>query len=113
MAAKGTTEDGDPLLTVDVVREFMLSKGGEIHNHELVAHFRNFLNDPKRKTANRQKIKEFVNTLAVVKLGPGGDKVLTLRKKFREGGNFGGDPSPAQAQVAGANYRVYEPTMAQ
>lgn len=98
MAASGV-DKSDPLLTMDVVREFMLSKGGKIHNHELVSHFRNFLNDPVRKVANREKIKIFVNTLAVVKIDTSGDKLLTLKKKYRESGNFDGDPTANTAVI--------------
>lgn len=97
--AASALDKSDPLLTMDVVREFMLSKGGKIHNHELVSHFRNFLNDPVRKVANREKIKIFVNTLAVVKVDPSGDKLLTLKKKYRESGNFDGDPTAAATVI--------------
>ena len=40
---------GDELFSQDTVRDFMASKGGKVKNHELVTHFRRFLNDPQRK----------------------------------------------------------------
>ena len=46
----GQTEgDFDPLFTLDVVRDFMMSQGGKVNNTTLVTHFRTFLNDPRRK----------------------------------------------------------------
>ena len=35
--------------TLDSVKEFMLSHGGRVKNHELVTHFKGYLNDPDRK----------------------------------------------------------------
>lgn len=93
----------DPPLTIDLVREFILSKGGKIHNSELVAQFRGFLNDRVRKSENRQKIKEFVNTLVLITVDPAGEKILTLKKKYRAGGNFEGVSSlggPKEKEVA-------------
>ena len=37
--------------TLDSVKEFMLSHGGRVKNHELVTHFKVYLNDPERKGA--------------------------------------------------------------
>ena len=37
--------------TLDRVKEFMLSHGGRVKNHELVTHFKAYLNDPDRKGA--------------------------------------------------------------
>ena len=34
---------------LDAVLEFMVSKGGRVRNHELVTHFKNFLNHPHHK----------------------------------------------------------------
>jgi len=31
------------------VKEFLLRNGGKVKNHELVTHFKNFLNDSSRK----------------------------------------------------------------
>ena len=39
----------DTLFNQDIVRDFMVSKGGKVRNHDLVTHFRSFLNDPNRK----------------------------------------------------------------
>ena len=35
--------------TLDSVKEFMLSHRGRVKNHELVTHFKGYLNDPDRK----------------------------------------------------------------
>jgi hypothetical protein len=83
MADSGKVE-ADPLFTLDVVRDFMHSQGGKVSNHTLVTHFKSFLNDPQRKEANRVKFKEYVNALSTVKLDTSGEKLLVLKKKFRE-----------------------------
>ena len=86
----------DPLFTMDVVRDFMLANGGKVSNHTLVTHFKSFLNDSQRKNANRQMFKQYVNTLAVVKLDVSGEKLLVLKKKFRDSGSFRGEPAAAK-----------------
>ena len=35
--------------TVESVRDYILSKGGKVTNHELVKHFKQFLTDPVMK----------------------------------------------------------------
>ena len=35
--------------TVESVRDYILSKGGKVTNHELVKHFKPFLTDPVMK----------------------------------------------------------------
>jgi len=86
----------DPLFTLDVVREFMLANGGKVSNHTLVTHFKSFLNDSQRKNSNRQMFKQYVNTLAVVKLDVSGEKLLVLKKKFRDSGSFRAEPAAAK-----------------
>ena len=39
----------DSLFNLDVVRDFMIERGGKVTNHDLVNHFKSFLNDPQRK----------------------------------------------------------------
>jgi len=94
--AEGFSLGVDPLFTMDVVRDFMLSNGGKLSNHTLVTHFKSFLNDSQRKTANRQMFKQYVNTLAVVKLDVSGEKMLVLKKKYRDSGSFRGEPAAAK-----------------
>ncbi|KAK2189802.1 hypothetical protein NP493_96g05039 [Ridgeia piscesae] len=78
-------DGSDPLFSLDVVRDFIVSRGGKVSNHELVSHFKHFLMILGEKVANRQKFKTFVNTLASVKLDASGEKLLVLKRKFREG----------------------------
>jgi len=94
--AEGLGLGFDPLFTMDVVRDFMLANGGKVSNHTLVTHFKSFLNDSQRKNANRQMFKQYVNALAVVKLDVSGEKLLVLKKKFRDSGSFRGDPAAAK-----------------
>ena len=46
-------DGSDPLFSLDVVRDFIVSRGGKVSNHELVSHFKHFLNDPRRKGTMR------------------------------------------------------------
>ncbi|XP_013407415.1 uncharacterized protein LOC106171560 [Lingula anatina] len=75
------------------VRDFMLQKNGKVKNHQLVAQFKHYLNDPVEKGVNRDKFKDYVNTLATIKLDDNGEKVLVLKKKYREGGSAAGQLS--------------------
>lgn len=61
---------------------FIISKGCRVRNHELVTHFKNFLDHPINKAQNRVLFKDYVNELASVKV-EGGEKVLVLKKRFR------------------------------
>ena len=74
----------DPLFTQEIVKDFILSNNGKVSNHVLVNHFKNFLNDPQRKIGHRQLFKTYVNNLASIKLDTSGEKVLILRKQFRD-----------------------------
>lgn len=101
--------DADPLFTLDVVREFIVSQGGKVSNHTLVSHFKSFLNDSKRKEANRQKFKEYVNVLSTVKLDTSGEKLLVLKKKFRDSGSFTGFDLAKPAAPVAANSKHDKP----
>jgi len=69
----------------DEVLFFIISKGGRVRNHELVTHFKNFLDHPNNKAQNRVLFKDYVNDLASVKVEEG-QKVLVLKKKYRPPG---------------------------
>ncbi|KAJ8302767.1 hypothetical protein KUTeg_019163 [Tegillarca granosa] len=69
--------------TLESVKDFILRNGGRVTNHELVTHFKSHLNDQNLKGVNREKFKDFVNTLATIKVQEKGEKVLVLKKKFR------------------------------
>ncbi|XP_069112592.1 ankyrin repeat domain-containing protein SOWAHA-like [Argopecten irradians] len=69
--------------TLEAVRDFIVQKGNKVTNHELVTRFKSDLNDPQFKSKNRENFKDFVNTLATIKVDDRGEKVLVLKKKFR------------------------------
>ncbi|XP_060074539.1 ankyrin repeat domain-containing protein SOWAHC-like [Ylistrum balloti] len=69
--------------TLEAVREFIEQRGNKVTNHELVTRFKADLNDPQFKGKNRENFKDFVNTLATIKVDERGEKVLVLKKKFR------------------------------
>ncbi|BFZ19733.1 hypothetical protein BsWGS_22772 [Bradybaena similaris] len=71
-------------LSLEAVLQFLLSHGGRVPNSKLVHHFKDFLNHPHNKVANREKFKGFVNELAVLK-AEDGDKILVLKKKYCQG----------------------------
>ncbi|XP_071091532.1 ankyrin repeat domain-containing protein SOWAHC-like [Haliotis cracherodii] len=68
--------------TLASVKDFMINNGGRVKNHQLVTHFKTFLNDQSHKAHNREKFKDYVNELATIKVEDG-EKVLVLKKKFR------------------------------
>ncbi|CAH1779680.1 unnamed protein product, partial [Owenia fusiformis] len=68
---------------LDIIKDFMLSSGGKVKNHELVTQFKPYLNHPTDKAENRRLFKDFVNTLATIKVEDG-EKILVLKKRFRE-----------------------------
>ncbi|KAK3586267.1 hypothetical protein CHS0354_006959 [Potamilus streckersoni] len=70
--------------TMEAVKEFIVNSGGKVTNHDLVTKFKNYLNDPQDKVLNREKFKDFVNTLATIKLDEKGEKLLVLKKKFKD-----------------------------
>ncbi|XP_021372517.1 ankyrin repeat domain-containing protein SOWAHC-like [Mizuhopecten yessoensis] len=69
--------------TLEAVRNFIVQRGNKVTNHELVTRFKSDLNDPQFKGKNRENFKDFVNTLATIKVDERGEKVLVLKKKFR------------------------------
>ncbi|XP_076449670.1 ankyrin repeat domain-containing protein SOWAHC-like [Babylonia areolata] len=73
--------------SIDSVKQYMLEKGGRIRNHELVTHFKGYLNHPVHKAENREKFKDFVNELATIKVEEG-EKVLVLKRKHRPDSTF-------------------------
>ncbi|XP_070001557.1 ankyrin repeat domain-containing protein SOWAHA [Penaeus vannamei] len=70
--------------TLESVRDFMISRGGRVTNHELVKQFKVYLTNPSCKEIARNKFKQYVNTLANISQ-EGGEKYLVLKRKFRVG----------------------------
>ncbi|XP_069194795.1 uncharacterized protein sowah [Procambarus clarkii] len=70
--------------TVESVRDYMISRGGRVTNHELVKHFKVYLTNPSCKEIARNKFKQYVNTLANISQ-EGGEKYLVLKRKYRVG----------------------------
>ncbi|XP_060091073.1 ankyrin repeat domain-containing protein SOWAHC [Heteronotia binoei] len=75
-------------LQQDAVLRFLAECGGRARNADLLDHFRGFLNspDPERRARARERFKEMVNAVAIVKQEPdSGAKYVQLRKKYRSG----------------------------
>ncbi|XP_042230456.1 pollen-specific leucine-rich repeat extensin-like protein 2 [Homarus americanus] len=70
--------------TLESVRDYMISRGGRVTNHELVKHFKVYLTNPSCKEIARNKFKQYVNTLANISQ-EGGEKYLVLKRKYRVG----------------------------
>ncbi|XP_067651053.1 ankyrin repeat domain-containing protein SOWAHC-like [Haliotis asinina] len=86
--------------TLASVKDFMINNGGRVKNHQLVTHFKAFLNDQSHKAQNREKFKDYVNELATIKVEDG-EKVLVLKKKFRpEAGPVAAVKSAGEVQRA-------------
>ncbi|KAL3190763.1 hypothetical protein MRX96_019025 [Rhipicephalus microplus] len=67
----------------ELVKQYLIDKGGKVTNPELVKHFRHYLNDPVHKDSIRRKFKDFINRLACVK-EENGTKFLILRNEYLE-----------------------------
>ncbi|XP_076050986.1 ankyrin repeat domain family member sosondowah [Oratosquilla oratoria] len=70
--------------TLEAVRDYMISNGGRVTNHDLVKYFKVFLTNPETKEISRHKFKQYVNTLATISQ-EGGEKFLVLKRKYRIG----------------------------
>ncbi|XP_015276377.1 PREDICTED: ankyrin repeat domain-containing protein SOWAHC [Gekko japonicus] len=91
-----------PELQQDAVLRFLAERGGRARNADLLDHFRGFLNspDPQRRARARERFKEMVNAVAIVKQEPGsGAKYVQLRKKYR-GGAAGPKPEEEEEEAA-------------
>lgn len=92
-----------PELQQDALLRFLADCGGRARNADLLDHFRGFLNspDPERRARARERFKEMVNAVAIVKQEPGsGAKFVQLRKKYRSG--TGGLKAAAEEEAASA-----------
>ncbi|XP_014680313.1 PREDICTED: ankyrin repeat domain-containing protein SOWAHA-like isoform X3 [Priapulus caudatus] len=69
--------------TQDDIRDFLMERGGRAKNHELVTHFKKYLNNPETKATAREAFKDFVNTIATVKQNQDGEKIMVLKKQYR------------------------------
>ncbi|XP_067125739.1 ankyrin repeat domain-containing protein SOWAHC-like [Centruroides vittatus] len=66
--------------SLESVKEFIIEKGGKVTNHEIVKHFKVFLNDKNRQKEVRALFKEYVGAVASVKHED--VKYLVLRPEF-------------------------------
>ncbi|XP_023647327.2 ankyrin repeat domain-containing protein SOWAHA [Paramormyrops kingsleyae] len=76
-------------LTQDVITNFLLERGGNVKNSELLITFKDLLNcsDPEEKKRNRELFKKYVNTVAVVR-EIDDVKYVVLKKKNFSGGKL-------------------------
>nr|XP_060625659.1 ankyrin repeat domain-containing protein SOWAHC [Anolis sagrei ordinatus] len=109
-SAVGLKSAGDPgmELSQEAVLGFLAERGGRARNAELLEHFRGCLNSPEpaRRAQARQRFKEMVNAVAVVKQEPrdGGAKYVQLRKKhWRRSGGSGASSSTSSSIAQGAS----------
>lgn len=69
-------------LNIEDVKDFLVANNGKVKNAILVLHFKKYFNDPVAKASNKERFKDIVNKLAVVKT-ENGEKYIHLKKKFR------------------------------
>ncbi|XP_052823847.1 ankyrin repeat domain-containing protein SOWAHB-like isoform X2 [Octopus bimaculoides] len=91
-------------LSLESVLNFMIETGGKCTNKELVTGFKQFLEDPTNKVKNREKFKEFVNTLSHVKDDKSGNKYLVLKKQYRSNKLLGNKISHFEPQSPPATH---------
>ncbi|GCC21973.1 ankyrin repeat domain-containing protein SOWAHA [Chiloscyllium punctatum] len=74
----------EPVLSQEVVTNFLVQAGGKVRNSELLHNFRSELahSDPERKRAARELFKKLINNVAVVR-EEAGVKFVVLKKKWQ------------------------------
>ncbi|XP_050433147.1 uncharacterized protein LOC126841015 [Adelges cooleyi] len=87
-------------LSLESVRDFMITNGGKVTNHDLVTHFKYFLTNPQNRVEARHQFKEIVNTVATVIRGEDGEKYLMLKRRFRAAGCVGLSPEPSMSTAS-------------
>ncbi|XP_073975038.1 uncharacterized protein isoform X2 [Rhodnius prolixus] len=74
----------DPVgISLEEIRDFILSRGGKVTNHELVKHFKEALTNHNTRDEARILFKELINTVATITKDNDGNKQLVLKKKYR------------------------------
>ena len=58
-------------LSLECVRDFLVSQKGKTKQTDLLNHFRSELNDPPHKSAARQEFKDILQLLTAVKVEDG------------------------------------------
>ncbi|KAL4717738.1 hypothetical protein ACJJTC_000887 [Scirpophaga incertulas] len=86
-------------LSFDEILKFMLAHNGRVTNHVIVKHFKAFLTNPVMRDEARNKFKEYVNTLAIIK-NENNEKLLILKKKYMPNKETNGDIDVNMATVA-------------
>ncbi|XP_041049811.1 ankyrin repeat domain-containing protein SOWAHA [Carcharodon carcharias] len=86
----------EPILSQEVVIQFLVEAGGKVRNSELLQNFRNELaqNDAQRKREARELFKRFINNVAVVREEEG-VKFVVLKKKLQH--LIAAQPTPSPA----------------
>ncbi|XP_014097459.3 uncharacterized protein [Bactrocera oleae] len=68
-------------LSIDEIRNYMLSNDSKVTNHALVKHFKHFLTKPETQNEARKLFKVYVNILSTIR-NENNQKYLILRKKY-------------------------------
>ncbi|XP_031346336.1 ankyrin repeat domain-containing protein SOWAHB isoform X6 [Photinus pyralis] len=68
-------------LSIDVIRDYFIEKGGIVSNRDVVKHFKRYLTDPSTRDEARTTFKKLINTLATTKT-EGDEKFLILKPKY-------------------------------
>ncbi|KAF5289150.1 hypothetical protein FQR65_LT02040 [Abscondita terminalis] len=68
-------------LSINVILDYFLEKGGIVSNRDVVKHFKRYLTDPSTKDEARTNFKKYINMLAITKT-EGDEKFLILKPKY-------------------------------
>ncbi|KAK5642839.1 hypothetical protein RI129_009006 [Pyrocoelia pectoralis] len=68
-------------LSIDVILDYFIEKGGIVSNRDVVKHFKRYLTDPSTREEARITFKKYINTLATTKT-EGDEKFLILKPKY-------------------------------
>eukprot|EP00116_Pleurobrachia_bachei_P008594 sb/3468856/ len=71
-------------VSLDLLRNYILSKGGTVTSQEIVREFQPFLKDPVNKERNKGLFKSYLSTLTEYRQDEGSSvKILELKKAYR------------------------------
>ncbi|XP_050301764.1 uncharacterized protein LOC126739971 isoform X2 [Anthonomus grandis grandis] len=89
-------------LNFQLILEYFRENGGKVKNRDAVRYFKRYLTDPALKDINRQKFKEYINTVAHTKQ-EGDEKVLLLKTKYLSYNSLDVQSSPLSTSTISLN----------
>ncbi|KAL5268777.1 hypothetical protein ACHWQZ_G002584 [Mnemiopsis leidyi] len=72
-------------VSLEILRNYILSQGGVVSSQQIVRQFQPFLKDPNNKAHNKELFKSYLSTLTDYRHEPGSNvRILELKKAYRD-----------------------------